>query len=213
MVVPLHAYINPGLVAIIMLLFLAGCATTPAPTPESEQLPETAPAGGMPQKKVSPEVQQAFDKAVATLRSGNYKQAIREFSSVSRRAPKLAAPYINQAIAYRHTDDLLLAEKATQEALKRDSKSPEALNMLGLIKRANGDFKAAKNSYQQAISIRPDYAEAHLNLAMLCDIYLVDWSCAKTHYDRFQAIQGQPDKQVKGWIADLDRRMKKAGKR
>lgn len=213
MVVPLHVYINTGLPVIIMLLFLAGCATAPAPAPDSEQPPETAAAGGMPQKKVTPEVQQAFDKAVATLRSGAYKQAVREFNNVSRLAPKLAAPYINQAIAYRQMGDLLLAEKATQEALKRDNKSPEALNMLGLIKRANGDFKAAKNSYQQAISIQPDYAEAHLNLAMLCDIYLVDWPCAKTHYDRFQAIVGQPDKQVKGWVADLDRRMKRAGKR
>ena len=105
MVVPLHVYINSGLPVIIMLLFLAGCATTPAPAPDSQQPQETAAAGGMPQKKVTPEVQQAFDKAVATLRSGAYKLAIREFNSVSRQAPNLAAPYINQAIAYRQMGD------------------------------------------------------------------------------------------------------------
>ena len=211
MVVPLLEYIKPGLFLLSFMLLLAGCASTPvsAPAPSKESA-STSSAGTA--KKVSPEVQQAFDQAVVTLRSGDYKGAIKAFSKVSRQAPKLAAPYINQAIAYRHLDDMLQAEKAVQEALKRDSKSPEALNMLGLIKRANGDFPAAKKNYEKAISIQPDYAEAHLNLAMLCDIYLVDWSCAKSHYERFLALDPQPDKQVKGWVADLNRRMKKAGK-
>jgi len=215
----LSAFINWRLLLLsATLAVLAGCAgkgpvsTTPEPAEQATQQ-RSGTSSGLRQVEVEPEVQEAFNQAVVVLKSGQHKQAIKDFKKVARMEPKLAAPYINIAIAYRRLGDLKNANESVQTALKKDSRSPEALNIQGLLQRVSGNLKGAQKSYEKALSIYPNYAEAHLNLAMLCDIYLVDWSCAKAHYGQYQKIQGKKDKQVAGWVADLDRRMKKSGKR
>lgn len=219
MVVQLHAFINWRWPLIsVLLIVLSGCAGKGPVSPSPEEQPvqkSQQPSGissGLNQVAVKPEVLQAFNQAVQTLRSGKHKQAVKDFKAVSRMNSKLAAPYINMAIAYRRLGDTKNANAAVQTALKKDSRSPEALNMQGLLLRQAGELKAAQKSYKKALSIHPDYAEAHLNLAILCDIYLVDWGCAKVHYGQYQKSHGSKDKQVAGWAADLNRRMKKAGK-
>ncbi len=215
MAVRLRGFID-RLILVWLLVTLAGCAgKAPVAPTKTQAEPESskATAAGLRQVTVKPEVQAAFNQAVRQLRAGQYKQAIKGFEKVSKMAPRLAAPAINIAIAWRRLGDTGKANKAIQTALKKDPNSPEALNVQGILLRESGKLKAARKSYEKALSIYPDYAEAHLNLAMLCDIYLVDWQCAKTHYGRFQELQGGKDKQVAGWVADLDRRMKKAGKR
>ena len=219
MAVPLHAFINwRWLLISASLIVLSACAgkapVTPAPEQPAQKGQQLAGSpAGLRQVAVKPEVQQAFNQAVQTLKSGQHKQAIKDFKNAARMNSKLAAPYINMAIAYRRLGDLKNANAAVKMALKKDSGSPEALNMQGLLQRQAGELKAAQKSYKKALSIYPDYPEAHLNLAMLCDIYLVDWGCAKVHYGEYQKLRGSKDKQVAGWVADLNRRMKKAGKR
>lgn len=216
MAVSLHVFINwRWLLVLASLAMFAGCAgkgSVSAPREQASQ-PASGPSSGLRQVEVEPEVLQAFNQAVQALKSGQHKQAIKDFTKVSRMEPKLAAPYINMAIAYRRLGDTKNANKAIKIALKKDSRSPEALNIQGLLQRQGGELKAAQKSYKKALSIHPDYAEAHLNLGMLCDIYLVDWGCAKVHYGQYQKLHGSKDKQVAGWVADLNRRMKKSGKR
>ncbi|HID82503.1 MAG TPA: tetratricopeptide repeat protein [Chromatiales bacterium] len=219
MVVQLHAFINwRWLFVSASLIVLSACAGKAPVSPSPEQPVEKSqqpsePSTGLRQVAVKPEVQQAFNQAVQTLKSGQHKQAIKEFKAVARMNSKLAAPYINMAIAYRRSGDLKNANATVQTALKKDPRSPEALNMQGLLQRQAGELKAAQKNYKKALSIYPNYPEAHLNLAILCDIYLVDWGCAKVHYGQYQKLHGSKDKQVAGWVADLNRRMKKAGKR
>lgn len=217
----LPVFINWRLLFLSMsMAVLSGCvgkgsiSTTPEQTtPEQTEQASSQQLSGLPEVEVEPGVREAFNKAVLVLKSGQHKQAINDFKKVARMEPKLAAPYINIAIAYRRLGDSENANEAVQTALKKDSRSPEALNMQGLLQREAGKLKAAQKSYKKALSIYPDYPEAHLNLAILCDIHLVDLSCAKAHYVQYQKIRGSKDKQVVAWVADLNRRMKKSGKR
>jgi lipoprotein NlpI len=80
---------------------------------------------------------------------------------------------------------------------------------MGVVNRERGDFKSAKQNYQQALKIDTHYAKAHLNLGILADLYLQDYALALDHFEQYQALQKTPDKRVKGWITDLERRVER----
>jgi tetratricopeptide (TPR) repeat protein len=59
------------------------------------------------------------------------------------------------------------AERALAEALRLDPDSPEANNLLGMLRSQQGDGAAADRYFRIAIAGQPDFAEAHHNLANL----------------------------------------------
>jgi tetratricopeptide (TPR) repeat protein len=59
------------------------------------------------------------------------------------------------------------AEQALAEALRIDPDSPEANNLLGMLRSQKGDAVAAERYFRNAITLQPDLAEAHQNLANL----------------------------------------------
>jgi tetratricopeptide (TPR) repeat protein len=101
-----------------------------------------------------------------------------------------------------------LAEQAFQEAISRNNRDAVAYNHLGILLRYQGQFEEARKRYQRAIAIDSDYAYAHLNLGILFDIYLQDLKLALKQYQKYQALIGEEDKQVAGWIVDIQRRLK-----
>jgi Flp pilus assembly protein TadD len=82
-----------------------------------------------------------------------------------------------------------------------------AYNHLGVVLRQRGQFEQARQSYETAIRINAAYASAHLNLGILNDLYLQDLATALRHYQRYQVLTGDSDKQVAKWIIDLERRV------
>ena len=71
----------------------------------------------------------------------------------------------------------------------------------------------ARKAYDAALSIDANYAYAHLNIAILYDLYLHDGNKALQHYQRYQALSPTEDTQVVKWIVDLQQRMKKTERR
>ena len=79
--------------------------------------------------------------------------------------------------------------------------------MLAILKREAGDFAAAEDNYKKAISIWPWHPDSHKNLAILYDLYLGKSEQALAHYEAYQTLAGDSDKNIKSWIADLQRRL------
>jgi tetratricopeptide (TPR) repeat protein len=175
---------------------------------------EEAPAepATPPRKRVSDEARDDFEKAVRMLQEAKYDPGIALLLKVTEEAPELTAPHINLGVAYARAGDLDRSEASLNRALELKSRNvATGFNELGLAQRRKGEFKKARASYETALAQTPDFLNAHRNLAILCDLYLGDYTCALEHYEKYSRLVPD-DAEVVKWIADLRKRGKPKGK-
>lgn len=185
-------------------VLLAGCAA-----PAVVETPPAAVAAPPPDP-VREAARQDHEIALATIQSGDLEGAAAQLREIAVRLPEAATPLANLALVQQRLGHFEEAEKSLAEAIAR---KPEAAyyNALGIVQRKRGNFAGARRSYEQALALDNDFAHAHHNLAILCDIYLDDLPAALAHYRHYQRLTGETDKsQVAGWITDLERRVKVA---
>ncbi len=85
---------------------------------------------------------------------------------------------------------------------------PDALaaNAQGIAQRKAGKFADAEAAYRRALEADPNYAPAHLNLGILCDLYRGQPQDALPQFEQYVALTGE-NKRVSGWIAELRKRL------
>ena len=99
------------------------------------------------------------------------------------------------------------ARKFYEEMMAAGARSASALNHYAVFLRKQLDIDLAEQVYQQALQGSPRDAATHYNLAILYELYRGDFKLAKKHYQSYQKYSEAADPLVKGWIADLDRRL------
>ena len=156
--------------------------------------------------RIDADTRAQYDNAVRELEQKQYEQGIASLLKVTQSAPTATAPYIDLGIAYGRTGDLDKAEAAFKRALEINPRHPVAYNELGMVYRREGRFAEARASYEKAIALVPDFHFARRNLAILCDLYLADTTCALDNYEAYQRAMPD-DKQAAMWIADLRTRV------
>jgi len=156
--------------------------------------------------RIDADTRAQYDNAVRELEQKQYEQGIASLLKVTQSAPTATAPYIDLGIAYGRTGDLDKAEASFKRALEINPRHPVAYNELGMVSRRKGQFADARASYEKAIALVPDFHFARLNLAILCDLYLADTTCALDNYEAYQRAMPD-DKQAAMWIADLRTRV------
>ncbi len=154
------------------------------------------------QQTTPSQVKELYQQALTELAEQNWQQANKLLSQVIAISPELAGSYINQAIIAQKTQQPALAQEKINRALKVSPLNPYAHNLNGVMARARGDFSLAEQSYLQALNSLPDYADAHLNLAILAELYQGRFALAQQHYQAYLLIH-QDDKQVQRWLAGL----------
>lgn len=185
--------ILPFGLACVLLVACGGMPAQQAPAPAAAPVPREARA--------------QFDDALDLMREKRHDEAATALEALTQAYPDLTGPYLNLGIAYLRLQRAAEAEASIRKALEINPENAEAYNLLGLVQREAGEFDEARAAYEQALKLAPLFADVHLNLAILLDLYLGQAQAALEHYERYQEIAGTEDKQVKLWITDLKRRL------
>jgi Flp pilus assembly protein TadD len=194
-------------IALVSALLLSACTSTgPTRTPARIEIQEQLGFTITEKARISANVRLDYNEALALLEQGRFDEGIALLELVADAAPELSAPRIDLGIAYHRAGSLEAAEKQLLLALDSNPDHPIAHNELGIVYRKSGRFAESRQSYESALAIYPGYHYARRNLAVLCDLYLVDLNCALDNYEAYMATVHEDDEAAM-WIADIRNRL------
>jgi tetratricopeptide (TPR) repeat protein len=197
---------------LALLATLGACASAPEvvkkPVEAVQQVVNTvvAAAPTVTEAPVNPQAQAAFDAARAHLRAGRAAEAERGFRDVIAKHPELGGAHANLGLILRNAGKHDESIAALEQAVKVSPRQPVFHNQLGVSYRHKGMFQKARNAYEQAIALDDSYADAHLNLGVLLELYMSDSPLALVHYERYLVLSPAGDAAVGKWVADLKNR-------
>ena len=191
--------------AALLACACAGAALAAKHPPKVEIVPDATGFTITQEIRVSGDVRAEYDQAQRLLAQQPSAPAISLLVGVTESAPGAIAPHIDLGIAYARAGDLDRAEESLGKALAINPDHPVANNELGIVYRRKGRFAESRAAYEKALAISPSFHFAHRNLAILCDLYLMDLGCALAHYEAYNRAVPD-DKDAVKWIADLKAR-------
>ncbi len=192
--------------ALVAALCVCACAGSGPRRPERSETRDEAGFTITEKVRVGGGVRGDFEKALRLLEDEQYEAGIALLEEVTEAAPMVTTAHIDLGIAYGRVGELERAESSLKRALELDPRHPVAHNELGIVHRRAGRFALARESYEQALALYPDFHFARKNLAILCDLYLLDARCALEHYELY--VEAVPsDESAAMWIADLRNRV------
>ena len=201
------------LLATTVSLVLAGCAQKTAKpdrptTPTDTAATQPADPAKPPADKGDPEGR--FVEALDLMKQKKTTEAEAAFMALTRDFPEFSGPQANLGILFAKSKRRDAAIAAFTRAATANGQNASAFNWLGILNREAGNFPRAKESYEKAISVKPDYAAAHLNLGLLYEESLKQPTEAVKHYREYYRINGGKDLRVLPWIAEIEARQPKA---
>ena len=212
-------FIKALLIPVLLLALMSGCSSS-----GDFRFNEGRGAWNAPEFYYQPpRIKRKYQSALKVMASGDMQAAAAAFEKFDRKYPGYPGAYVNLAIIYEELERPDDADAMLEKAKDLIPGYVKALNQEGLIKRRRGDFQGAQQAWLEAVDSDPEFADGWYNLGVLYDIYLRDYPAAIQAYERYQElyideqlqpggelaadIVAEPDKQVVGWIADVERRI------
>ena len=195
-------------------LLLAGCAgqATQGKLGDASAQPVPEAAGevvGSPyqveRQSVPGDARRRFAQANEFIAAQDWQNAVPLLESLTQTYPQLSGPHLNLALVYQQLDDAEQARLWYQKGIQSNASNIDLYNAYGIFLREQGQFDEAEGVYLQALALWEASADTHRNLGILYDLYKGEPDKALLHYDRYQALTGNENPVVAGWIADLER--------
>ncbi len=164
--------------------------------------PTTATAVSIP-----PQAREEFANARQAMIREDWEGARAQLLLMSETYPQLAGIYTNLGIVYTQLEQWDDAEKAYRFAIEKNPYNFDAATNLGVLLRERGKFKSAAEVYEQALALWPHNRTILINQGVLYDMYLGNLPAALESFELAQKLDVEEDRQLKGWIIDLQRRM------
>ena len=156
--------------------------------------------------EIPPQAAIDFKKAIELVNEDKLDAALDAFLLMTKNYPQLAGPYANIGVIHSRNKKFEKAEAFLLIAKDKNKTNHKVMNQLALTYRHQGKFDLAKAEYELAINQSPTTADYYLNLGILYDLYMGDLNNAKVYYEKYQSLQSEDDRNVAGWIVDINRR-------
>jgi len=166
--------------------------------------------------KVNNQTLRQFQGAVLLKQQGKYSQAKERFIALSEQHANLSGIWLQLALLSKQQDKNDIDQKHSDmtrylnNAISANPLNYLAHNELAQVLRKQGEFQQALSHYELALKSWPGFAAAYLNRGMLYDLYMGNKSQALADYELYQALSDDDSRQIKGWIIDLKRQIKRA---
>jgi Flp pilus assembly protein TadD len=130
----------------------------------------------------------------AEYRLGNLEEAERLLRRSLQIKPDNPTAWLNLGMIYLGRNEPMRSLAAMAQAVVHAPNDPVARNYLGVAAGRNRWFDAAESELRRAIELRPDYADAHFNLAVFClERVPPATELAKRHYREALRFGAEPD--------------------
>lgn len=124
---------------------------------------------------------------------GMYDRALDAYDRVLRIKPDHSRAYSNVASVLLRQEKPREALRALRVAAACDPGTPLVHFRIGIVAASLEEWELAARGFERAVNLRPDWAEAHANLAHVLMYYLDDTERAMSHIERAKALSGKPD--------------------
>ena len=163
--------------------------------------PYTTDSGDVPQ-----EARRLFLVADTALREGDLRGARKKLQYLTEKFPELSGPWLKLGVIAEKKEQYGDAIEHYQKAISVNRNNVNAYIALGLLQRRQGYFADAQSAYLDALQVWRDCPEAHLNLAILYDLYVNQPEEAQKHYEAYYFLTGQKDEKVHKWLVEVRQR-------
>ncbi len=151
-----------------------------------------------------------YINARRAMQRGDNIKAVELLEQLIKQSSQLSGPWVMLG-------DIADKNSKNEEAIRHYSKAIEinesnvnAYIRLAKVQREQGRFIEAQNTYVQVLSLWPDFPEAHLNLAILYDLYMNKLLQSQRHMEAYQFLTGGRDTTRASWLAEIQQRTGKA---
>ncbi|WP_143247454.1 tetratricopeptide repeat protein [Agaribacterium haliotis] len=153
-----------------------------------------------------------FIDAQRQFDAGKLDLALSQAQALTETEPKLSGPWLIIGNVAAEREQLDKAQQAYSSAIDTNAKNVNAYLRLALTQRRSGEYLLAQNTLVRALETWPDFPEAHLNIAVLYDIYLNHPIRAQRHYEAYQFLSHGKDAEANKWLAEVQSRTGLASK-
>jgi tetratricopeptide (TPR) repeat protein len=160
--------------------------------------------GGGRGGSIPPEAQTAIARADTLAKSGRVVEAVELLKEAGRLAPGSGEPMRREALLKREMGLLEEAILLMGQALRLDPALEGGHYMYGVFLNEAGRHDEAIREYDAELRIRPDFAPAHLNLALTYNFHAGNPNLAVFHYRRHLSLGGEPVPALEALLSDLE---------
>jgi tetratricopeptide (TPR) repeat protein len=156
--------------------------------------------------KIKKESIAKYIEAARASKHKKYEQAELSLQELIAEDKVLSGPWVllGDIAAEQNNDEKAIVNYL--KAIELNDKNINAYLRLAKAQRTKGEFLKAQNTYAKLLGLWRDCPEAHLNLAVLYDVFLNHPLRAQKHMEAYQYLTGGEDANVAKWLTEIQQR-------